>query len=477
MKLPLACSVLVAGLAFSLFSVNAADSVPANNQDQKVINGNRSLPGVGTFNADWPGFGAHRDGRLVQFAKTKAKDTGAIVFFGDSITEGWDLSQAFPNLKTANRGISGDTSRGMLGRLPDNVLDLKPQAVVLLCGINDLSQKNQLGTPESIAANIRSMIEAMVAANPQTPFLVCETLPCGAVPAETIRATNAAIAKTLAGFPSVHLVKTHSPFLKPDGSQNEALFKDRTHPNAAGYAVWQAALEPEFAKFAPANTAVIPATKLENDFYDWQTRHAEILKIKDQINPDIVLIGDSITHMWGGQPKSSIARGENVLQTAFAGHRVLNLGFGWDRTQNVLWRLDHGELDQLQPKFVILNIGSNNTSGTGNARQNTPDEIAAGVRAICDRLQKQAPQAKLILMAVFPREEKPDHPRRQQIAEINRRIAEFGKLPGITFIDIGAKFLNPDGTIPRELMSDFCHPTEKGYQIWADALAPILTGK
>ncbi len=223
------------------------------------------------------------------------------------------------------------------------------------------------------------------------------------------------------------------------------------------------------------NTAVIPVPKLENDGYDWMGRHNEILKIKAALDPDLVFVGDSITHAWGGLPAAGARKkGERVLRTAFAGHRVLNLGFGWDRTQNVLWRLDNGEFAKLHPKFVVLNIGTNNTSGTPNARQNTPDEIADGVRAICDRIRKQAPQAKIILMAVFPREEKPDHPRRLLIAEINKRLAGFGGRPGITFLDIGPKFLNPDGTIPRALMSDFCHPTEKGYQLWADALAPLL---
>jgi lysophospholipase L1-like esterase/dienelactone hydrolase len=223
-----------------------------------------------------------------------------------------------------------------------------------------------------------------------------------------------------------------------------------------------------------ANTAVIPVPKLENDSYDWYERHKQVLAVKDSINPEIVLIGDSITHFWGGDPKSSHANGPKVWEALFGKYRVLNLGFGWDRTQNVLWRLDHGELDGLHPRKVIIHIGTNNTSGTGNARQNTPTEIVEGISAICERVKSKVPGAQIVLMQVFPREQKPDAPRRLQIKEINRLLVEFGKANKIDVLDLAPKMLQPDGTLPKDLMSDFCHPTEKGYQIWADALKSYL---
>jgi lysophospholipase L1-like esterase len=436
---------------------------------------NRALPGEGPFNTRWPGFTRCRDARLAQFTKAKAGDHGAVVFLGDSITESWNLGKSFPGLKAANRGISGDTSRGMLCRFQDNVLDLAPKAVVLLCGINDLNQKPP-GTPDQVAANVRLMLESLKTAAPGTPVFVCEILPSNSRPLEAIRAANAAVDKVVAGFPDARRIRTHALFLKPDGTQNLALFTDGTHLKPEGYAVWKSALAPEFEKLglADANTAVVPVPKLENDSYDWYARHADVLKAGKTANPEIVLIGDSITHFWGGEPKASIVRGAKAWASVFGGRRVLNLGFGWDRTQNVLWRLDHGEFDGLHPRIVIVNIGTNNTSGTKNARQNTPEETAEGVHAVCDRIRAKVPGVKIILMAVFPREEKPDHPRRALIAEINRRLAELGKTPGITFLDIGSKLARTDGTVSREIMSDFCHPSEKGYQIWADALKPVL---
>jgi lysophospholipase L1-like esterase len=142
--------------------------------------------------------------------------------------------------------------------------------------------------------------------------------------------------------------------------------------------------------------------------------------------------------------------------------------------QNVLWRLDHGEFDGLHPRVVVLHIGTNNTAGTPNARENTPDEIAEGVREICTRVHSKSPDTTILLMAVMPREEKADNPRRATIQEINQRLAELGKIEGIRFLDIGPKMLQADGTLSKEIMSDFCHPTEKGYQIWADSLKPEI---
>jgi lysophospholipase L1-like esterase len=221
------------------------------------------------------------------------------------------------------------------------------------------------------------------------------------------------------------------------------------------------------------NNAIIPVPKLENDWYDWYARHNEILKIKDTINPEIVLIGDSITHLWGGLPKDR-SNGAKAWETIFANKRVLNMGFGWDRTQNVLWRLDNKEFDGLHPKYVVLNIGTNNFSGTKNSRASTPEEIAEGIKLICAKIAEKSKDTKIILMAIFPRGAKPTDGFRAKIAATNALIAEFAKEQKITFIDIGAKMLDPEGNISREMMGDGTHPSEKGYEIWAAALKEVM---
>ncbi|GFN30926.1 GDSL-type esterase/lipase family protein [Paenibacillus xylaniclasticus] len=226
---------------------------------------------------------------------------------------------------------------------------------------------------------------------------------------------------------------------------------------------------------ANVNTAVIPVSKLEEDFYDWWERHEQVLQQQERINPEIVMIGDSITHFWGGEPRTKDLVGSpESWNSVFSPYRVLNMGFGWDRTQNVLWRLDHGELKGLSPRTVVILIGTNNTSETENARANTAEEIAEGLKAICDRVESLVPQAKIIIMAVFPREQHPDHPRRALIANINTLYKQFAAERSYTFVDIGPQLLEPDGTLSELTAPDFCHLTERGYRHWADALRPLL---
>ncbi len=235
-----------------------------------------------------------------------------------------------------------------------------------------------------------------------------------------------------------------------------------------------------FAADAPENNALIPVPKLENDNYDWYARHEAVLKAKQTITPEVVMIGDSITHFWAGEPASKIAHGPKAWADLFGPRPVLNLGFGWDRTQNVLWRLDHAEFDGLHPKCVVLNIGTNNLTGTKNARESTPAEIADAVRAIIIRVRSKSPESKIILMGIFPRGEKSNNPMRAKITATNTLLADLAKIPGtpgITFLDIAPKLLQPDGSISRTIMSDFCHPTEKGYTIWAEALKPVIAEK
>jgi lysophospholipase L1-like esterase/acetyl esterase/lipase len=436
-------------------------------------------------------------GRHQQKVAAIAKEKFDLLLVGDSITHNFDNSsfqpvwqQFFGPRKALNLGYSGYRTENILWNLQNGELEgQSPKVITLMIGTNNVDEKNYptRHTAGQVAGGTKAILDLLRQKCPDAKILLLRPFP-GSYDGQNptshrmILERTGDLIKAFADDQHIFYCDVNPVFLNPDGSINKKLMPDCLHPSPEGARLWAEAMEPLLCKLMGdqnrSNSAVASMTKLENDGYDWMDRHNEILQIKEALNPDLVFIGDSITHAWGGVPATGARKaGEKVLQTAFAGHRVLNLGFGWDRTQNVLWRLDNGELDKLQPKFVVIHIGTNNTSGTGNARQNTPDEIAAGIRAICDRVQKQAPQAKIILMAVFPREQKPDHPRRLQINEINKRIAEFGKQPGITFVDIGPKFLNPDGTIPRELMSDFCHPTEKGYQIWADALAPILAGK
>lgn len=230
-----------------------------------------------------------------------------------------------------------------------------------------------------------------------------------------------------------------------------------------------------FKHFKSENSAILPKTKLENDGYCWFTRFEKGMEIKKSLKPQIVLIGDSITHFWGGLPDSRIKRGARCFNNFFGDLPVLNLGFGWDRTPNVFCRIHAGQLDGIKPKLIVVNIGTNNTSTTKNYTANTAEEMGKAYQELFKLLRKKAPKAKIIAMEIFPREEKSDHPRRKLINSYNvelRKVAK--KFRSVTLISLGKEFIDANGNIRRDLMPDRCHPNEKGYEIWANALKPYV---
>ncbi len=250
------------------------------------------------------------------------------------------------------------------------------------------------------------------------------------------------------------------------------------HFNAAGYDRLAQRVARVIETALPAvegvNPATVPAGKLEMDGYNWEDRHAAAMAAKDRLQPEIVLIGDSITHFWGGEPDDGKSRGREAWAALFGARKVLNLGFGWDRTQNVLQRIELGELDGIDPKLIVIHIGTNNLAGTPQYRAGTPAQIAAGIAAVVDRTQAKCPHAQVILMAVFPRGKGATNPQRESIAEINKLLAPLAQKPRVTLLDITEKWLAPDGAVSTDLMPDSLHPNEKGYTVWADALRPLL---
>ena len=175
----------------------------------------------------------------------------------------------------------------------------------------------------------------------------------------------------------------------------------------------------------------------------------------------LVFDGDSITDGWRGA-------GRAIWTERYGKLNAFDFGIGGDRTQTVLWRLTQGQADGMRPKLIALMIGTNNLYG------NTPEEIADGVQAIVADYQKRCPDAVILLQAIFPREEQPSHPFRAKIKAINQIISKLGDGKRVIYVDFSEKFLQPDGTLSKEVMPDFLHPSTKGYQIWADAIQPII---
>jgi lysophospholipase L1-like esterase len=211
----------------------------------------------------------------------------------------------------------------------------------------------------------------------------------------------------------------------------------------------------------PPNAAVIPA--LAPPF---EAKHQANLAVAKQGDAELLLMGDSITDFW--RNAEGPFAGKPVLDKHFGQWKIANFGIAGDTTQGVLYRLQNGEGKGFSPRAIMLMIGTNNTA------RNTAAEIAEGVGAVVLELQRDFPQAKILLLGVFPRG-RPNDPVRATIADINRSIAKLHDGNKVHYLDIGAQFLDATGTIQPDIMSDLLHPGPKGYEIWAQAVKEPLT--
>lgn len=208
-------------------------------------------------------------------------------------------------------------------------------------------------------------------------------------------------------------------------------------------------------------STVTPVTQdRDHAIYNWQKRHQEVIERNQVFKPDVVIIGDSIIHYWSGEPAAPIARGAQAWTNCFAGLKVTNLGFGWDRTENVLWRIENGELSGIKPRVIIIKIGTNNTSVRDRA-----GDIADGIMAVCDAAHRQQPDAKILLLALLPR---PDEktPRPTATEKVNALLpARTAGIGWVTYCDFGGAFRNADGTVNGKLFCDGVHPNAAGYEV------------
>ena len=202
-----------------------------------------------------------------------------------------------------------------------------------------------------------------------------------------------------------------------------------------------------------------------------EKRHESFNVISKQGEAQLVFLGDSITHGWEGKGKAVWAKDWAPLKAA-------NFGIGGDRTEHVLWRLENGNFDGLKPKAIVLMIGTNNTGHQGRPQKElngavyecTAEQTAEGIKAILAQLEKKCPDAKILVLGIFPRGADKNDKFRQQNEATNAIVKGFADGQKIFFLDVGAKFLEADGTLSKTIMPDLLHPNERGYQIWSDAM-------
>jgi lysophospholipase L1-like esterase len=179
-------------------------------------------------------------------------------------------------------------------------------------------------------------------------------------------------------------------------------------------------------------------------------------------NAEVIFVGDSITEGWEGN-------GKEVWAKYYAPRHALNLGIGSDHTQHVLWRLEHGNIDGLAPKAVVVLIGVNNIP----EESNTVGDVLAGVTAVVRKLREKLPDTKVLVMGIFPFRED-FNPQRGRALQVNQALYHLADDKHVFFLDIGDLFIQPDGKISKQIMRDFLHPTAEGYRIWAEAMEPTL---
>ncbi|HEY3761968.1 MAG TPA: GDSL-type esterase/lipase family protein [Verrucomicrobiae bacterium] len=179
-------------------------------------------------------------------------------------------------------------------------------------------------------------------------------------------------------------------------------------------------------------------------------------------NYDIEFIGDSITQFWE-------LFGTNVWNQYYSHRKCINMGVSGDQTQHVLWRIDQGQLDGIHAKAAVLMIGTNNTKTNAF----TEAQILEGVLAIVNQIRTRQPDTKILLFAIFPRGQT-FNGQRAQILQVNEVLAKLDDGSHIFYYDIGPQLIESDGSISREMMPDYLHPREKGYEIWAAAMEPRL---
>ncbi len=243
---------------------------------------------------------------------------------------------------------------------------------------------------------------------------------------------------------------------------------DGTHPSDLGMNRYAAAYEEKLRKILQEPigqcSTTIPCTQYrEPDNYDWEERHRAILEANKTDPPKTVILANSIVHFWGGLPLSKIAREEDTWEKWLTPLGVRNYAYGWDRIENVLWRIHHGELDGFQADRVLIMIGTN------NLHLNTDEEILQGLDLLVQAIKVRQPSAEIVMMGILPRKDQ-----EQRVANLNTQIVKLSSELGVDFADLGTVLLKNNQTIDETLFSDGLHPNTEGYLALRNGLIRLL---
>ena len=429
-----------------------------------------------------------------------AKGGYPVVFIGDSITHGWEKrgreiwekNFSSGDYRALNLGFSGDNTENVLWRIDNGELDgLNPKAVVLLIGTNNTGHRKLADeTPLDTVLGVNAIIKRVIAKCPAAKVILMPIFPRGN-PDSEVRKRNNYVNRALC-LAAKHMWKDkvlwcniNNLLQNKDGTITQEMFPDRLHPSAAGYEIWAKELiphldyalgksdkrpeslysppEPGISTVSPTmSTRWLRFNRTENRF---AMKRDEVRAAKGR-TIDLVMIGDSITHRWENPGKA-------VFDREFAGKRIINLGFGGDVTQNLIFAIRHGGmLDGYSARYVSLLIGTNNIWGA------SPEDIAEGIRTLVGLIREKQPGAKIVLMALMPRAQikkpRPDSAEAlAKLPKINELIRPLADGENVIWLDIWGDMFKT-GKVDLTIFTDGVHPNERGYEIWAKALKETI---
>ena len=246
---------------------------------------------------------------------------------------------------------------------------------------------------------------------------------------------------------------------------------DGTHPSDLGMASYAKAYETSlrsiFKEPIQVYSTTIPLTQSrEWHFYRWEERHQELMDLNAISPPKICFFGNSIVHFWGGSPKGPIARDTISWNKHLGKLETRNFAFGWDRIENVLWRVYHGELDGFEAEQVVIMLGTN------NLQINSDDEILAGLKLLINAVQIRQTEARILILGILPRREM-----EERVAILNLKILQLAGTLNADYGFLGSVFLQESGNIDESLFTDGLHPNDLGYAKMAPILANYLKPK
>lgn len=431
------------------------------------------------YNAvEWLEIGVPEDAVFVPLPARKEKP---IVVYGTSIAQGacasrpgmaWTaILQRKMDRPMINLGFSGN------GRLEKELIDLIGEIdakVIILDCLPNLIKSPEL-TMAELKDRILNSVRSLRAKHSQTPIVLAEHAGYSSefihkerkiMYQEVNEVLRQAFTQlTAEGIKGISMISKEEFSLGLDGTV------DGTHPNDLGMLHMAEGYEKHLRKILnePIGTVstTLPCIQLrEPGNYDWDARHIEQLQLNKTQPPQKVIFGNSITHFWGGIPQGPRSAGADSWNDVFLPLGVRNMGYGWDRIENVIWRVYHDELEGISPNQILVMIGSN------NLQINSDAEILAGWDMLIDALKLRQPKATISMIGILPRINF-----ETRIVKLNTELAALCKKKNVGYSDLGKVLLLPSGKINATFFSDGLHPNSAGYQKLGNAFKPVLGSK